>query len=142
MRVLVVNAGSSSLKLVVLADGSDDPVDAEAVAGWDGHDVAPIAALLDRAGPVDAVGHRVVHGGPELQAPVVVDDTVRDRIAALVSLAPLHQPRSVAGIDAARTAVPDLPHVACFDTGYHATIPEAASTYALPAAWRLSLIHI
>jgi acetate kinase len=134
LRVLVVNAGSSSLKLAVLADGGT--VDAESVAGWDGHDVAPIAGLLDRAGPVDAVGHRVVHGGPELQAPVVIDDTVRDRIAALVSLAPLHQPRSVAGIDAARTAVPDLPHVACFDTGYHASIPEAATTYALPAAWR------
>jgi acetate kinase len=134
LRVLVVNAGSSSLKLAVLADGGT--VDAESVAGWDGHDVAPIAALLDRAGPVDAVGHRVVHGGPELQAPVVVDDTVRDRIAALVSLAPLHQPRSVAGIDAARTAAPDLPHVACFDTGYHATLTEAAATYALPAAWR------
>jgi acetate kinase len=134
MRVLVVNAGSSSLKLVVLVDR--ETADAEAVAGWDGHDVAPIAELLDRAGPVDAVGHRVVHGGPELQDPVVIDDTVRDRIAALVSLAPLHQPRSVAGIDAARTAVPDLPHVACFDTGYHATVPEAASTYALPAAWR------
>jgi acetate kinase len=142
MRVLVVNAGSSSLKLQVVrgsriaeTDGDGDG-DGAHVESWDGRDVAPIAALLDSAGPVDAVGHRVVHGGPDMQAPVLVDDGVRDRIAGLVALAPLHQPRSVAGIDAARRAVPELPHVACFDTAYHATIPAAAATYALPAAWR------
>lgn len=138
LRVLVVNAGSSSLKLQVLAqsDGGFAAVDGAHVEGWDGRDVAPIAALLDRAGSVDAVGHRVVHGGSDMQQPVPIDDGVRDRIAGLVALAPLHQPRSVAGIDAARRAVPEVPHVACFDTAYHATIPAAAATYALPAAWR------
>ena len=136
MRVLVVNAGSSSLKLQVVGGGEAAGDGGAHVEGWDGRDVAPIAALLDAAGPVDAVGHRVVHGGPDMQAPVLVDDGVRDRIAGLVALAPLHQPRSVAGIDAARRAVPELPHVACFDTAYHATIPAAAATYALPAAWR------
>jgi acetate kinase len=145
-RILVVNAGSSSLKLQVLegvGEGVGEAVGEGFVAGrgahvegWDGHDVAPIAALLDDAGPVDAVGHRVVHGGPDMQGPVLVDDRVRDRIAGLVALAPLHQPRSVAGIDAARRAVPGVAHVACFDTAYHATIPAAAATYALPAAWR------
>ena len=137
-RVLVVNAGSSSLKLQVVRGGETVQTDGDGahVEGWDGRDVAPIAALLDAAGPVDAVGHRVVHGGPDMQAPVLVDDGVRDRIAGLVALAPLHQPRSVAGIDAARRAVPELPHVACFDTAYHATVPASAATYALPAAWR------
>jgi acetate kinase len=134
MRVLVVNTGSSSLKLVVL-DGPS-VVRSVTVSDWDGTDVEPIATLLAEVGGVDAVGHRVVHGGPELQAPVVVDDAVVDRIGALVSFAPLHQPRAVAGIRAARLAAPDVPHVACFDTAYHATIPVAAATYALPAAWR------
>jgi acetate kinase len=132
-RILVVNAGSSSLKLqVVGGEGSD----AAHVEGWDGVDVSPISALVSSSGPVSAVGHRVVHGGPELQEPVLIDDSVRDRIVGLVSLAPLHQPRSVAGIDAARRALPDVPHVACFDTAYHATLPASASTYALPAEWR------
>jgi acetate kinase len=143
-RILVVNAGSSSLKLQVLrADGDGDgggfvagEGEGSHTEGWDGRDVAPIAALLEATGPVDAVGHRVVHGGTDMQRPVLVDDGVRDRIAGLVALAPLHQPRSVAGIDAARRAVPEVPHVACFDTAYHATIPAAAATYALPAAWR------
>jgi acetate kinase len=133
-RVLVVNTGSSSLKLAVL-DGTS-VVRSVMVSDWDGIDVEPIATLLAEVGGVDAVGHRVVHGGPELQAPAVIDDAVVDRIGALVSFAPLHQPRAVAGIRAARLAAPTVPQVACFDTAYHATIPAAAATYALPAAWR------
>jgi acetate kinase len=132
LRVLVVNAGSSSLKLEVVGGSSTSAH----IEGWNGTDVSPITDLVASSGAVDAVGHRVVHGGPELQQPVLIDDPVRDRIAGLVSLAPLHQPRSVAGIDAARRALPDVPHVACFDTAYHSTIPEAAATYALPAEWR------
>jgi acetate kinase len=66
----------------------------------------------------------------------VVDDDVERRLRALVDLAPLHQPKSLAGLDAARALLPDVPHVACFDTAFHATIPIAASTYALPRAWR------
>ena len=140
MRTLVVNAGSSSLKLQIVAGpgagAAFEAVEGAHVAGWDGHDVQPIADLLDAAGPVDAVGHRVVHGGPDLQGPTLIDDDVRRRLADLVALAPLHQPRSLAGIDAALVAAPGVPHVACFDTAYHATIPAAAATFALPAAWR------
>lgn len=121
MRVLVVNAGSSSVKV--------DLVDA-------GQRVASYDALPARPPEVDAVGHRIVHGGPDLVEPVVVDAAVERRLVGLVDLAPLHQPKSLAGLAAARALLPDVPHVACFDTAFHATLPAAAHTYPLPAAWR------
>jgi acetate kinase len=121
VRVLVVNAGSSSLKVSVVEDG-------RAVERFDG--------LPDAAPAVDAVGHRVVHGGPDLGRPVVVDDDVERRLRELTALAPLHQPKSLVGLDQARRLLPDVPHVACFDTAFHRTIPAAASTHALPAEWR------
>ncbi|ROP35088.1 acetate/propionate family kinase [Saccharothrix texasensis] len=130
MNVLVVNAGSSSLKLSVL--GEDDTVLAQHhVERWDG------TPNLDLdLPPVDAVGHRVVHGGTRFTDPVVITPDVRREIAALTDLAPLHQPKALAGIDAARVLFPDVPHVACFDTAFHRTLPAAASTYALPGEWR------
>jgi acetate kinase len=121
MRVLVVNAGSSSLKVDLVEDG-------RAVEHRDGLPGSPP--------DVDAVGHRIVHGGPDLTAPVVVDAAVEEQLRALVDLAPLHQPKSLAGLDAARELLPHAPHVACFDTAFHATLPPAASTFALPRAWR------
>jgi acetate kinase len=84
----------------------------------------------------DAVGHRVVHGGPDLQSATVLDDAVVAKIEALTPLAPLHQPRALAGIRAVGAALPDVPAVACFDTAFHATLPPAAATYALPEDWR------
>ena len=120
MRVLVVNAGSSSLKLSVL----------------DGDELVASPADISDAGPVDAVGHRVVHGGIEFVEPVLLDDAVVRRLEALADLAPLHQPKSLRGIELARRALPDVPAVACFDTAFHACIPAAAATYALPREWR------
>src|SRR4030095_8513619 len=84
----------------------------------------------------DAVGHRVVHGGPDLGEPVVVDDAVVARLREPNAPAPLHQRRSLHGLEEARRLLPEVPHVACFDTACHRTIPAAASTHALPAAWR------
>jgi acetate kinase len=84
----------------------------------------------------DAVGHRVVHGGPDLREATVLDDGVVAAIEALTPLAPLHQPRALAGIRAVQAALPDVAAVACFDTAFHATLPEAAATYALPEDWR------
>jgi acetate kinase len=138
MRILVVNTGSSSLKLRLLgqADAGWSTGPSRHVADWDGEDVSPIADLLAEAGTVDAVGHRVVHGGVDLREPTLLDDEVVKRVDALTPLAPLHQQRALAGVAAARQVLPDVPHVACFDTAYHATIPEAAATYALPAEWR------
>jgi acetate kinase len=136
MHVLVVNAGSSSLKLSVLA-GDDAVGDTCELERWDGEvDDERVRSFLDRHGDVDAVGHRVVHGGTTFRDAVVVDGDVLARMRELCDLAPLHQPRALAAIDAVTASLPDVRAVACFDTAFHTTMPAAASTYALPAAWR------
>jgi acetate kinase len=132
VRVLVVNAGSSSLKLRVL-DGDDAVL---ASADVDPDDRSALDAFVADAPGVEAVGHRVVHGGPRFTAPVVIDDEVTAELRSLVSLAPLHQPEALAGIEAVGRALPDVPAVACFDTAFHSTLPPAAATYPLPREWR------
>lgn len=133
--VLVVNAGSSSLKLALL-DDDDEVVGATTVERWSGGDETDdVMAFVDGLPRVDAVGHRIVHGGADLTSPVLLDRDVRDRIAGLAELAPLHQPRGVAGIDAVSAVLPDVPSVACFDTAFHHDLPAAARTYALPREW-------
>ena len=82
------------------------------------------------------VGHRVVHGGARFREPAVVDDAVLDAVRELSGLAPLHNGPALAAIADARRALPDVPHVAVFDTAFHATIPAAAATYAVPRVWR------
>lgn len=138
MRVLVVNAGSSSLKLRLL-DADDtviDTTDLPASNGEGGEAAERVAAMGKDA---DAVGHRVVHGGQTFTAPVRLTPDVRRRLGELTGLAPLHQPASLAGIDAVHQALPDVPAVACFDTAFHARMPDAAATYAIPRAWREQL---
>lgn len=122
MRLLTVNQGSTSLKLSVVEDGA-------AVA----HPEALDDALTDDA--LDAVVHRVVHGGDRPGA-AVVDDGVRGELGALVGLAPLHQPAALEALDRCRASRPGLAQVACFDTAFHRTIPAAARTYALPRRLR------
>ena len=135
MRVLVVNAGSSSLKLAVLDD--DGSLRATTtVQRWRGDgDLQPLRDFLARCGPVDAVGHRIVHGGPRHREPVVVDDVLVAYLYSISDLAPLHQSRALAGVRAVQEMLPHVPAVACFDTGFHATMPAAATTYPLPADW-------
>ena len=144
--VLVLNAGSSSLKyqLVVpetaevLAKGLVERI-GEAGSPVADHDQAmqAMAAELRTAGidlasaGLRAVGHRVVHGGPDFSDPVILDDAVVSEIRDLIPLAPLHNPGAVAGIEAARAQF-DIPHVAIFDTAFFATLPPAAATYAIP----------
>jgi len=130
VRVLVVNAGSSSLKLRLLGPGD------ERVGERDLRPGEPLEPALDELGEADAVGHRVVHGGSRFSAPVIIDDEVLSELESLSSLAPLHQPPALAGIEAVRRARPGLPAVACFDTAFHAGLSAAAATYALPKAWR------
>jgi acetate kinase len=136
MRILVVNAGSSSLKLRLLDEGDRllHTTDLPADAG--GFDDARLAATLAEWPLPDVTAHRIVHGGTEFSTAVRIDDRVARRLRELVALAPLHQPKSLEGLDAVRAALPDLPAVACFDTAFHATIPAAAATYAVPAEWR------
>ncbi len=135
-RVLVVNTGSSSMKLRLL--GADDVVLATAdVDSTDSNDLSElIARFAEGCASVDAVGHRVVHGGRDFVEPVMVDGTVERRIVELAPLAPLHQLQALAGIRAARSVLPQVPQVACFDTAFHATLPARASTYPLPETWR------
>jgi acetate kinase len=114
--VLVVNAGSTSLKLHVVRGDESEPV----------QDFVP----------ADAVGHRVVHGGPRLRDPRVVDVAVMRELDRLEEIAPLHNKPALTALFRAQEALPDVPHVAVFDTAFHRTLPHAASTYAVPARWR------
>lgn len=113
--MLVVNAGSTSLKLHLVAGDESRSVDDFVAA--------------------DAVGHRVVHGGRRFVGPTLVDDDVERAIEELSTLAPLHNRRALEEIRRGREALPDVPHVAVFDTAFHATIPDVAAAYAVPQAW-------
>ena len=167
MRVLLVNAGSSSLKCTLM-ESAGRAVVARASADWAGavaryqrsgpgaekvsvevsfraHGEAVRHALEDLAltsrpgAGTDselcaAVGHRIVHGG-DFCAPVRIDSAVRSRIAALAELAPLHNPPGLEALAAAESALPEVPHVAVFDTAFHASLPAVARTYPLPREW-------
>jgi acetate kinase len=162
MRVLVLNAGSSSLKWAILDSrteetlaGGEEPraadfdrqmaaciAKASAVDGRGavarpvdgrGSVARPVDGRGSVARPVDAVGHRVVHAGSAIRAAVRIDDAVRLDLGAAAELDPLHAPVALAAIDAARAALPGVPQVAALDTAFHATIPEPAARYALPA---------
>jgi acetate kinase len=134
VRVLVVNAGSSSLKLSVL-DG-ETVAEKTTVERWEGPgDLDPLRDFLGSTDEVDGVGHRVVHGGPRYRASVRISDDVTSYLDSIADLAPLHNPRSVAAIRAVGGLLPQAPAVAAFDTSFHATIPDEAATYALPREW-------
>lgn len=132
MRVLTVNAGSSSLKLRVL-DGDGGVAADRDLRQWEG-ETEPINEFL-AAHAADAVGHRVVHGGDRIVAATALDDEVFRYLESLSPLAPLHQQRCLDGVRAMREAAPGLPAVACVDTAFHRTMPQAAVTYALPRKW-------
>jgi len=136
LRVLVVNAGSSSLKLRLLDPADQIVGSADLPAPRGIAEAEAVRRALDGLGPVDAVGHRIVHGGSQFLGPVRVTEAVTRKLEALTDLAPLHQPKSLAALAAVSAALPGVPAVACFDTAFHAGIPAAASTYALPLEWR------
>ena len=118
--VLVVNAGSTSLKLTAIGE----------------NDEALVVSSLQAAPPVDAVGHRIVHGGERLWQPTRIDDAVIVELERLVELAPLHNAPAVDAIRSAQEELPDVPHVGVFDTAFHRTLPDVARTYLLPARFR------
>jgi acetate kinase len=115
LTVLVVNAGSTSLKLHLVA----------------GDESSPVESFVD----CDAVGHRVVHGGSRFVEPVVMDEEVKAAIRELTPLAPLHNSPALDAIDEAQRALPTVPHVAVFDTAFHRTMPQEATRYAVPQQW-------
>ena len=146
MPVLVLNAGSSSLKyqLVVpetaevqakgvierIGEPGSPTADHAAAMQTMQKDLAAEGVDLDAVG-LRAIGHRVVHGGPDFSDPTIIDDDVLNEIKDLIPLAPLHNPGAVSGIEAARAEF-DVPHVAFFDTAFFSTLPAAAATYAIP----------
>lgn len=132
MRVLTVNPGSSSVKLSVVEDGVEVGGTAVDAASVD-RVLGPLGDLVRRWHPIGAVGVRFVHGG-ERAEPVLLDEGELARLAALTSLAPLHQPLSVALAELASHML-TAPVVACFDTAFHAGLPEPATRYALPRQW-------
>ena len=163
--ILVVNAGSSSIKFQLFSVGERDRLQrllkgqiegigvhprlfAKGVKGetlidqtWPGADVPDVPAALAKVVeflraeigslPI-AVGHRVVHGGPDYSEPILIDDAVIERLQAFAPLAPLHQPNNLGPIRTLRQRQPRLPQVACFDTAFHRGHPEIADRYALP----------
>jgi acetate kinase len=136
MSVFTINCGSSSLKWSVV-----DPAAGAVVASGTVGSVTDHAAALDAVlaeAPLDdviAVAHRVVHGGERFSAPVLINEAVLASIHDLSVLAPLHNPVNALGIEVARRAFPSVPHVAVFDTAFHATLPPRAYTYAVPRVW-------
>jgi len=136
VKVLVVNAGSSSLKLRLLDADDNIRHSADLPAGPGGLATASLAVLLQGWSTPDVVGHRIVHGGTTFTGPVLIDDAVREQLHYLTELAPLHQPKSLAALAAVTAHLPTVAAVACFDTAFHTTIPAAANTYAVPREWR------
>jgi acetate kinase len=137
MRVLVVNAGSSSLKLSLLDEHDEILAEQELAAPGSKHDDRELREALESPlGQADAIGHRIVHGGQRFHTATVIDGDVERELAELTDLAPLHQPKSLAALDAVGKLLPDIPAVACFDTAFHATLTAQAYTYALPLQWR------
>jgi acetate kinase len=160
---VLLNAGSSSLKCSLM-ESADRTVLAQVKVDWAGpvtryersgpggtrvreqvgfrehveavrHALGDLGAVSAPAGERPAaVGHRIVHGG-EFSAPMRITPAVRSRISALAELAPLHNPPGLDTLSAAEALLPDVPHVAVFDTAFHATLPAAARTYPLPHAW-------
>lgn len=133
-RILTVNAGSSSLKLRLLGPDDELLLARDLDADEDSRR-EELAALVGEC-RFDAVGHRVVHGGPEHPGPARVDGALEHELDALAELAPLHNPPAVTAMRDLQLLSPGAATVACFDTAFHATIPAAAATYAVPEEWR------
>ncbi|MDD4715401.1 MAG: acetate kinase [Oscillospiraceae bacterium] len=164
MKILVINAGSSSLKYQLLdpathelmakglcerigigghikhtpegkeayAADIDMPTHSEAIQAVLSLLVDPAHGVIKTVSEIDAVGHRVVHGGEEFASSVLIDDQVMDTLKACIPLAPLHNPANITGINACKAAMPGVPHVAVFDTAFHQTLPPKAFIFALP----------
>lgn len=144
MRILVLNPGSSSLKASIIEQPGDHTLarverdwgaDATRQEGRDRDLQLVVRELGTERASIEAVGYRVVHGGSRFVAPTAVDDGVLVDIRELDALAPLHNAVAADTLEAGRRLLPEVPHVACFDTSFHTALPEAAHRYPLPEAW-------
>ncbi|HSL60091.1 MAG TPA: acetate kinase [Acidimicrobiales bacterium] len=140
MRVLVLNTGSSSVKYQLIDTSTERRLAGGVIEEVDDHATA-LAAIGEELSDatVDAVGHRVVHGGERFSQPTLVDDAVVAAVRDLVPLAPLHNPANLLGIEEARRRWSDVAHVAVFDTAFHRTLPPEAYRYAVPESWYAEL---
>lgn len=140
MHILVINAGSSSVKFDVFDVAQDSLLFKDEIEHIGAVNEAlqqiPIRLQQAKYTDVHAIGHRVAHGGSHFQDAVHIDDTVVQAITECIPLAPLHNPSTLAGIQMARNYWPSLPQVAVFDTAFHQTMPHQALTYAVPETWR------
>lgn len=136
LRVLVVNAGSSSLKVSLVGKDDTELASHEFKASAGRFKRAELAAAIREMDGVEAVGHRVVHGGSRYPTSVLIDARVVADLHSIEDLAPLHMPAAISAILAVRKLLPHVPAVACFDTSFHSGMPAAAATYAIPASWR------
>jgi acetate kinase len=132
--VLVANAGSSSLKLRVVGSSDEVLSAADLPAPEPDGDMRELERFVDDVAELDAVGHRIVHGG-DLRESTLVDERTEQRLGELAELAPLHNRPALAVLGALRELRPELAHVACFDTTFHATLPPDAALYPVPRAW-------
>jgi acetate kinase len=136
VQILVVNAGSSSLKLSLL-DDNDAVLTSKDLSNLSPEDLGPSLADFLGDGPApDAAGHRVVHGGSAFTHPILLDEGIDEALQALVDLAPLHNPPCLAAIRELQLLRPEMPQIACFDTSFHIDMPQKAATYAVPRLWR------
>ena len=140
MTILALNAGSSTLKFALFDGGP--ALNLRFKDQVQGAGSAALAALFERLAREDVdvtrlagIGHRIVHGGTEFSAPVMVDDDIEARLNALRPLAPLHQPYGLDALRLMRESAPGVPQVACFDTAFHRTQPEVAQRFPLPARY-------
>ncbi|MEP6769494.1 MAG: acetate/propionate family kinase [Acidobacteriota bacterium] len=145
MSVLVFNAGSSSLKFALFHGEGREPAAKETI-DLERESIAypaAVARALARVGPeilppasLEAVGHRIVHGGERFREPVLFDAAIERELSSLIEIAPLHNPPALEVLKAARGALPKIPHVAVFDTAFFAELPLRAQVYPLPWEWR------
>lgn len=135
MSMLALNAGSNGLKWALFDEALVELGAGEITEEGDRAAAAILAAQAVASGPISAVGHRVVHGGPRFRSSVVVDESTRKELSELADLAPLHNPPALRALAAAEAALPGVPMVACFDTAFFADLPRAATTYAIPHEW-------
>lgn len=141
MSILVINAGSSSIKYSVYETKTLRLIDHNIIEEIRDHHEGfeLMRTQLEVHGiditQIDAIGHRVVHGGDKFHEPAQIDDDLMDEITALIPLAPLHNPANIEGIIAARAIAPNVSNFAIFDTAFHQSIPSQAYRYPLPHDW-------